>query len=81
MTKILKNHIDKEELKIKLAQDKTQRTTISFYRYVKIEKPEELRDDLFQQWQNLGVMGRIYLADEGINAQLSLYVKIIIYFV
>lgn len=43
---------------------------MSLYRYVKIEKPEEMRDQLYREWYALGVFGRIYLAREGINAQL-----------
>ncbi len=68
----LRNLINKEELKAKLATTEEKRRTFSFYRYVKIENPQELRDELFIKWNNLGVMGRIYLAHEGINAQLSL---------
>ena len=33
------------------------------------------RDYLFQMWECLGVLGRIYIASEGINAQLSLPAK------
>lgn len=68
----LYNRINKEELKQKIALDNTPRTTLSFYRYVIIENPEILRDELFFEWSRLGVLGRIYLAKEGINAQLSL---------
>ena len=68
----LRNLINKYELKAKLAEIDEKRRTLSFYRYVKIENPEELRDQLFTKWSELGVMGRIYLAHEGINAQLSL---------
>lgn len=48
------------------------RTTLSFYRYVHIDNPQELRDALMHSWGEMGVLGRIYLAHEGINAQLSL---------
>jgi UPF0176 protein len=68
----LYNRVNKEELKKKIAEDTTQRTTLSFYKYVIIENPEELRDIFFYDWSILGVLGRIYLAKEGINAQLSL---------
>ena len=44
---------------------------ISFYRYVIIDSPYELRDELYESWKELGVLGRIYLAHEGVNAQLS----------
>jgi UPF0176 protein len=68
----LYNRVNKEELKKKISEDTTPRTTFSFYRYVIIENPQELRDNLFFDWSGLGVLGRIYLAKEGINAQLSL---------
>lgn len=47
-------------------------TTLSFYRYVLIDKPDVLIKDLRAEWAPLGVLGRIYVAHEGINAQLSL---------
>lgn len=67
----LHNRINKKELKQKLQQEAVGRRTISFYRYVKIEDPSTLRNELFAQWSALGVFGRIYLANEGINAQMS----------
>ncbi len=69
--KVLRNLINKEELKAKLERDSEKRVTLSFYRYVRIDEPENLRDQLFLEWSELGVFGRIYLAKEGINAQLS----------
>lgn len=30
-----------------------------------------LRDELFAEWERLGVRGRVYVAAEGINAQCS----------
>ena len=48
------------------------RTTLSFYRYVSLADPKALVDTLRAEWMPLGVLGRIYLASEGINAQLSL---------
>ena len=48
------------------------RLTLSFYQYAKIENPQEFRDYLFLTWNALDVLGRIYVAHEGINGQLSL---------
>ncbi|MCK0178732.1 rhodanese-related sulfurtransferase [Flavobacteriaceae bacterium S0862] len=48
------------------------RLTLSFYQYAKITNPQEFRDQLFIIWNQLDVLGRIYIATEGINAQLSL---------
>lgn len=67
----LRNHISKEEAFKKLAEEKFSRRVISFYRYVILKEPMTLRNELYAEWQKLGVLGRIYLATEGINAQLS----------
>lgn len=67
----LRNRINKDELKRRLAQENIERITISFYKYVKIENPQELRDSLFIKWSQLNCFGRIYVAHEGINAQMS----------
>ena len=48
-----------------------QRLTLSFYAYAKIEDPKKFRDDLFIAWNALDALGRIYVAHEGINAQMS----------
>ena len=69
--KILYNKFGREDLEKQLEQEKFQRTTLSFYKYVIIEDPFALRKDLFLKWDNLKVKGRIYIAKEGINAQLS----------
>ncbi len=47
------------------------RLTISFYQYHKIENPQAFRDQLFLEWDPLDVLGRTYVAHEGINAQIS----------
>ncbi|PIQ77656.1 hypothetical protein COV82_03175 [Candidatus Peregrinibacteria bacterium CG11_big_fil_rev_8_21_14_0_20_46_8] len=69
--KQLRNIYSPEECRRRLAAETFERTTISFYRYVKIEQPAVLRDELYREWSELGVLGRIYLAEEGINAQFS----------
>lgn len=67
----LRNRLGKEELLKKLAAEKFKRITVSFYRYVKIENPKALRDQLYRVWYALDVFGRTYLAKEGINAQIN----------
>ena len=47
------------------------RLTLSFYKYAQIENPKLFRDYLFIHWDKINVLGRIYVANEGINAQLS----------
>jgi UPF0176 protein len=49
-----------------------QRLTLSFYAYAKIKDPKKFRDDLFLAWNALDALGRIYVAHEGINAQMSI---------
>lgn len=68
---VLHNRISRKELKERILQDPTPRTTISFYCYFKIEEPKVFRDQLYKDFTALGVLGRIYLAHEGINAQIS----------
>ena len=48
-----------------------ERLTISFYTYAHIGNPNLFRNHLFIHWNELDVLGRIYVAHEGINAQLS----------
>jgi UPF0176 protein len=67
----LHNRVSRKELKERLSKDQTLRTTISFYNYFFIEDPKLFRDEMFRQLQILGVFGRIYIAHEGINAQVS----------
>ena len=69
--KFLYNRVNKKELKKKLQEDNTKRITLSFYRYVKINDPQTMRDGLYKQWNEFGILGRIYIAREGINAQMS----------
>lgn len=68
----LHNRVDRRVLQKRILEDSTPRTTLSFYRYVIIEDPESFRNLLYKSWEILGVLGRIYIAKEGINAQLSL---------
>jgi len=72
MKKVLHNLLSKEELKQQLAGETFRRTTLSFYRYVILNDTAQFRDNLYQELNLLGVLGRIYLANEGINAQISI---------
>lgn len=55
-----------------LKKSREDRVTLSFYKYFKIENLIIFRNYLFSSWSKIGVLGRIYVANEGINAQLSL---------
>jgi UPF0176 protein len=67
----LHNRISRRELKERIKNDPTPRTTISFYCYFKVDDPRQFRNELYRQLKSLDVMGRIYVASEGINAQIS----------
>jgi UPF0176 protein len=66
----LYNTLSAEE-RAKLIDQAGQRLTLSFYAYAKIENPTQFRNDLFLKWNKLDALGRIYVATEGINAQMS----------
>tara|TARA_B100001287_G_scaffold275446_1_gene283070 strand:+ start:388 stop:1452 length:1065 start_codon:yes stop_codon:yes gene_type:complete len=68
---ILFNKYSRDDLKKQLEAESFDRTTLSFYKYVIIEDPFSLRERLFVEWDKLKIKGRIYVANEGINAQLS----------
>ena len=69
--KNLLNKLNKEQALERLYAENFKRITASFYQYVILEDPQLLRDSLFRDWSELKVLGRIYLAHEGINAQFS----------
>ncbi len=68
---VLHNRVSQKELKERLYQETEPRTTISFYHYFPITDPKQFRDDLYLNLDQLKVFGRIYVANEGINAQIS----------
>jgi UPF0176 protein len=72
---ILHNRISQKELKQRLLEETIPRRTLSFYRYFQIPDPKVFRDDLYLRLEELQVFGRIYLAHEGINAQVSVPVS------
>lgn len=67
----LHNRISRKELKERILKDITPRTTISFYCYFRIEDPVAYRNSLYKAFSAIGVLGRIYIAAEGMNAQIS----------
>ena len=69
--KFLFNKHNRKQAEEILSKEEFKRKTVSFYRYTIIDQPKELRDELFISWTELNVLGRIYLAKEGINAQLN----------
>ena len=69
---ILYNRLSNLENTDLLNKSKEDRLTLSFYKYFKIDNLVIFRNYLFSSFSEIGVLGRIYVANEGINAQLSL---------
>jgi UPF0176 protein len=67
----LYNSIDRKILLANLMSEPFVRKTISLYRYFILDNPQEIRDQLYLEWSELKCFGRIYIAREGINAQMS----------
>ncbi len=63
--------LPREEKRQLVKAEGVPRTTLSFYKYVKLSDPEAMRAELLRKFKNLGCLGRIYLAHEGINAQMN----------
>ena len=70
--KDLYNQKNKKELLQKIENETFDRITLSFYKYTKLKNLENLRDDLYLKWEKLNILGRVYIAPEGINAQISI---------
>ncbi|MEJ5176382.1 oxygen-dependent tRNA uridine(34) hydroxylase TrhO [Erwinia sp. MYb416] len=68
---VLHNLVSNEELKARMLAETEPRTTVSFYKYFTIDDPRAFRDALYVTLTKLKVFGRVYVAAEGINAQVS----------
>ena len=71
----LYNTMSAKEREALLEQAGEDRLTLSFYQYAHIGNPELFRNHLFIAWDQMDVLGRIYVANEGINGQLSVPAK------
>lgn len=67
----LYNKRNKKELLEEVRRNALPRRTVSFYRYHRLPNPALFRDHLYLLLEPIGVLGRIYVAEEGINAQVS----------
>ena len=67
----LYNKLSAKERAWIIDQNSQERITLSFYKYFKIGNPSIFRDNLYIIWSKLDILGRIYVAKEGVNAQLS----------
>lgn len=68
---VLHNQVANDELKRRMLAESAPRTTLSFYKYFRIDNPQAFRDELYLSMSELAVFGRVYIAGEGINAQIS----------
>lgn len=68
---LLHNRVNNEELRQRMLAETEPRTTISFYQYFPIQNPLEFRNTWYKDLTALQVFGRIYVAHEGVNAQIS----------
>jgi len=68
---VLHNRVNNEELKQRMLAETEPRITVSFYKYFQVADPAAFRDELYIKFSALNVFGRIYVAHEGINAQVS----------
>lgn len=71
----LYNTLSAEERRKLIEEAGEDRLTLSFYQYAHLSDTQQFRDELFIEWEKLDVLGRTYVAKEGINAQISLPAK------
>jgi UPF0176 protein len=65
------NVVDAEVLKRRMEEGREVRKTLSFYKYFSITQPDTYRDQMYAAFDEIGVLGRVYVATEGVNAQIS----------
>ncbi len=70
MAKLI-NKLSKADALARVQAEPFKRVTLSFYKYVRLADPKSMRDRLWKDWTAFQVLGRIYVATEGINAQVS----------
>ena len=66
------NKLSSQDAKKKRESETFKRITLSFYKYVKLKDISFYRDYLYREWDKLKILGRVYIATEGINAQISI---------
>lgn len=72
---MLHNRVSNQELRVRMLAESEPRTTLSFYRYFTLIDPQGFRDAFYRALTALKVFGRVYIASEGINAQISVPTK------
>ena len=72
MNNQLYNQRGKKDLEKDLGNEMFDRVTLSFYRYVELKELNTFRDKLYRDFIDLSALGRVYISEEGINAQISI---------
>ncbi|QFQ32535.1 rhodanese-related sulfurtransferase [Buchnera aphidicola (Aphis fabae)] len=72
---ILHNCISKKELKNHILLNRKPRLILSFYKYFYIKEPKNFRDEIYKNFFEYNILGRVYISHEGINAQISIPVN------
>ena len=75
------NRKNNTQLKAEREKENFKRITCSFYRYIKISDPKSLRNILYKEFSNINILGRVYIANEGINAQIDVPISNWDYFI
>lgn len=63
--------LSRKERKKAVLNDGIERVTLSYYKYVQFVDPEAVAAELRERLGSFGCLGRIYVAHEGINAQMN----------
>ncbi|WP_343128044.1 rhodanese-related sulfurtransferase [Buchnera aphidicola (Takecallis taiwana)] len=72
---VLHNIHQKKKLKSSIFEKNERRITLSFYKYFNVHNPNQLRNTVYEKFFQLNIFGRIYIAYEGINAQINILKK------
>ena len=67
----LYNKLSSQENSEVIDKSNQTRFVVSFYKYHHIKNPIIFRNFIFIIWNNLDILGRVYVSGEGINAQIS----------
>ena len=67
----LLNRRNNKQLIHALESEQFERITCSFYRYINMKDLSNIRNQLYTRLIEINILGRIYIAHEGVNAQIS----------
>ena len=67
----LYNIVDSDVLRERIREEAEPRTTLTFYRYFPVPDVPAYRDRMYAAFEDLSILGRVYVSSEGVNAQVS----------